>query len=519
VEGRTFENVGIRYKGNGTISDAARSIKKSFKVDLDHFGGTDRFRGMKTINLHCGVADPSKCRETFGYALYRAAGVPAPRTALAEVWLTVADKHDHDRLGLYTLVEQVDKQFLREFFGSDKGLLMKPEGLRDFSYHGDDWNGYKKQFAAKREPTEEEAARVIAFARLVSTAEDDEFRREIASFLDIDGYLRFLATTAFVSNSDSFFGLGHNYYLYLHPDTHQFHFMPWDLDRAFANLPIFGTNNQMMNLSFARPYSGGHRLTERLLAMPDMREKYQTLLQDLATTCFAKDRLLREIESYENNIRDVVARDADAARSRKDASGGMFGRPPSLKTFVERRTASLAAQIAGTSTGHVPTGGFGPGGFKAGIFLASPMLEDLDTDKDEKLSKAEWLAGANKLFAACKKDDAERVNIKAVADGLNRLFPKPPDGGPGGFTAGSFMAAPIVRRADTDKDGKATLAELLAAAERLFDNFDKEQGGRLDEDHFSELLNDLLPPPNFFGRPERRPNDSEPGDKRQDEKS
>src|SRR5262245_42912990 len=60
VDGRTFAGVGVRYKGNGTISDAARTAKKSIKIDLDHFGGEDRFRGSKTINLHCGVTDPSK---------------------------------------------------------------------------------------------------------------------------------------------------------------------------------------------------------------------------------------------------------------------------------------------------------------------------------------------------------------------------------------------------------------------------------------------------------------------------
>jgi hypothetical protein len=75
------------------------------------------------------------------------------------------------------------------------------------------------------------------------------------------------------------------------------------------------------------------------------------------------------------------------------------------------------------------------------------------------------------------------------------------------------MAAPIIRRADADKDGKASLAELHAAAEKLFTDFDKQQAGRLNEDRFCDLLNDLLPPPNFFNRPERRPQEPESGDK------
>ena len=36
---------------------------------------------LKTLNLHSGVADPRRRRETLGYSAYRAAGVPAPRTS------------------------------------------------------------------------------------------------------------------------------------------------------------------------------------------------------------------------------------------------------------------------------------------------------------------------------------------------------------------------------------------------------------------------------------------------------
>src|SRR5438128_201536 len=43
IDGAAFAGVGVRYKGNGTISDAANTIKKSIKIDLGQFGGADRF--------------------------------------------------------------------------------------------------------------------------------------------------------------------------------------------------------------------------------------------------------------------------------------------------------------------------------------------------------------------------------------------------------------------------------------------------------------------------------------------
>lgn len=498
VGDQTFEKVGIRFKGNGTIGDAGRTVKKSFKIDLDRAGGDGRFGGSRTINLHCGVTDPSKCREALGYEIYRAAGVPAPRTGLAEVRITVPGKYDKELLGVYTVVEEVDKPFLRDHFGTDKGLLMKPEGLREFEDRGDGWDRYKKQFAPKREATADEAKRLVAFARLVHKADDATFKKEIESHLNVDGYLRFLAATSFVANTDSYFVLGHNFYLYLDPKTNKLHFLPWDLDRAFANFPILGSNSQQMNLSLAHPYAGPHRLTERLLAVPEVGERYQKLLKELAGTAFAKERLLKQLAAAEAAVKEPLERDAKAAAERKEVAGGMFGmfgKPPAMKTFVERRTASVAAQVSGTSKGYIPTGGFG-GPPKFGPMLAGPMMEAMDKDGNEWLSRDEWVGAAQRLWDACERDKDGKADLKALTAGLNKSLPPQPEGTPpGAFTLGGFMAGAILDRADADKDKKLTAEELLAAAKAAFAEFDKTKAGKLDEDGFAELLTAVFPAP------------------------
>lgn len=356
---QTFEKVGVRYKGNGTILDTARTLKKSFKIDLDRAGGSARFAGSKTINLNCGVTDPTKLREALAYDVYRAAGVPASRTTFAEVRLTVPGKYDKELLGLYTVVEEVDKAFLKDRFGSEKGLVMKPEGLRDFTDLGDEWAKYKTAYAPKRDATAEEGKRLVAFAKLVDKADDATFRKDIDSYLDVDNYLRFMAATAFLANTDSFFDLGHNYYLHLNPKTNKLQFLPWDLDRAFAN---FGNASRNMDLSLIHPYGGTHKLTERLLAAPGVAERYQKLFKELASTAFAKDRLLKELAAVEKATADARADDAKAATARKEVTGpSFFGVPPELSAFVQTRTESVTAQLDGKSKGFIPQRfGFGP---------------------------------------------------------------------------------------------------------------------------------------------------------------
>jgi spore coat protein H len=498
IEGQTFKNVDLRYKGNGTIQDAENMTRKSIRIELDK-NSKDRFFGMRTINLHSGVADPTRIRETIGYGLYRAAGVPSPRTTLAEVRLTVPGKFDKELLGVYTIVEHVGGDFLEANFGSDKGLLMKPEmrgggsldsGVRDFSYRGDSWDAYKKLFEPRREATKEEAERLIAFIKLIHKSGDAEFAKKVGDYLDIDNYLRYVATTAFISNMDSFLTIGHNVFLYLHPKTGRIHVFPWDVDRAFANLPFFGSPAQQMELSFTHPYGGVHRLTDRLFAMPEMKDRYQTLLKDLAATHFEKQRLLRDVEAKSAAVKELIKLEAEAAKKRKESPAVVFGgSAPNMTTFVERRTKSLANQIAGTSKGFVPGANIA---LRAGDMMGPPVMEIFDADKDGNLSKAEWTAVIDKMFATADKEKRGWVRQLDVATAINDLVPKNNDGGP---RPGLWLAKPLMTRVDADKDGKATREEFTAAANKLFADFDADKRGMLSADSLNELLTELFPLP------------------------
>src|SRR5262249_27600163 len=71
--------------------------------------------------------------------------------------------------------------------------------------------------------------------------------------------------------------------------------------------------------------------------------------------------------------------------------------------------------------GPGPGGPGGPGGPPGG-FLAKPLLDALDADKDGKLSNEEFLAGVTKFFKQCDKDGKGRLDEKALSAGLNRLI-------------------------------------------------------------------------------------------------
>jgi hypothetical protein len=340
----------------------------------------------------------------------------------------------------------VDKGFLKEHYKTGAGLLFKPERIQSLDYLGDDWAKYVPTYDPKREATPAEQKRLIAFTKLVNQADDKAFNKEIGDYLDLDAYLRFQAASAVVVNLDSFFTLGHNYCLYLHPDTNKFHFIPWDTDRALANFPIFGTPQEQMTLSLTRPYATC-KLADRVMAVPGVADRYKEVLKDVCAKGFDKEGVLTSLKAVEAVVKPEIDKDAKAASARREFGGGFgFGAPPpELKTFVEKRAASIADQLAGKSKGYVPQQfGFGPpggggGGFGPGNQLARPLVDKLDANKDGKVSDEEFAAGMKKLFAEWDADKGGSVDQKEIADGLQKLVPPPgPPGGGFGPPGGGF---------------------------------------------------------------------------------
>jgi spore coat protein H len=442
--GKTYKDVGLRYKGNFTYMASSRGLKRPMKIDFAHYEADRRFHGLKKLNLNSGVTDATRAREALSYAVFRAAGVPAPRTAYAEVTLTVPGKYDREYVGLYTLVEQVDRPFLKDHFKSDKGLLLKPEGLQGGLAHlGEDWKPYEQRYRPKGEATRQQRKRLIEFTRLVNGADDERFRKEVGSYLDVDAFLRFLAANALLANLDSFLAFGHNYYLYLRPDTNQFVFIPWDLDLSLGTWPMGGTPEQQMDLSVMHPHAGPNRLIDRLLAIKGVREKYRKVLKGLAATCFAKERLLKELDAVEKVAKGPLAREAKAAQAREEGGGGfgpprgMFGRPVPLKTFFEKRTESVAAQLAGKRKGYVPAAGFAfgpPGGFggppRPGEVMPRPLQEQLKLTEGQKRRFADLQKEVDRKVEQILTDE-QRALLKKLRDSRPGGPPRGPPGGNG----------------------------------------------------------------------------------------
>jgi hypothetical protein len=108
------------------------------------------------------------------------------------------------RLRMKELTGRMGTEWMESF--RDIGLV-SPVRVRGIDFLGDDWDRYKGHYQPQREATKQEVLRVIDFAKLVNLATDDEFKKQIDSFIDVDAFLCFTAANAITSNLESVFAL------------------------------------------------------------------------------------------------------------------------------------------------------------------------------------------------------------------------------------------------------------------------------------------------------------------------
>jgi spore coat protein CotH len=351
VEERRFNDVAVRYKGNGTYMEGQGAGKFSFKIDLNKFVKGQELSGVTKVNLHNNVTDPSWMNEPLSYRLYRDAGVPAPRTSYARVYVTVTGKQDKRFAGLYSVVENVDEHFIARNFKNKNGALLKPVSTEMFRYLGPDWEKYNQTYDPKTVLTDEQKQRVIEWTRLVTQASDTEFAARLGDFVDLEKFARYMAVMVFLSDMDGILGPGQNFYLYLDPVTHRFTFIPWDQDHSFGQFPYTGSQEQRNELSIQRPWTGRNRFLERVFATDQFKKLYLARVEEFSRTLFDPQRFASQVDEYAAAIRPAVQEEGKLDRFDRAVAGASKSIVP-IKPFVKLRARSIADQLAGKSRGQ-----------------------------------------------------------------------------------------------------------------------------------------------------------------------
>ena len=232
IDGEQVDSIGVRLKGFSSYF--TESDKKSIKLDFNEFVKGKRYDGLKKVNLNNGEGDPALQRDVIAYDLMRRSGVSAPRTAYTKVFLN--DVY----WGLYLIVEQIDKVFLSDNFETNDGNLFKNMDFSELAWLGNDTIDYQEIFDLKTDDNPEAWERFVNLMNVINNTNDQDFKSQIDEVFNVDLFLRTLMVDVALENWDSYLEHGRNFYMYEHPETQQFNWIPWDYNLSMTgNFSLF----------------------------------------------------------------------------------------------------------------------------------------------------------------------------------------------------------------------------------------------------------------------------------------
>jgi hypothetical protein len=223
----------IRLKGSASFESL--SGKAAFKLK---FKKGERPFGLKKLTLNNMIEDPSMTHETLAYEVAREAGVPAPRTGFAYVYVNGRD------YGMHLDLETMDDQALERMFGAPFEAKLR------HLYEGEDGTDVIPGDATAFEVDEGDEMNIADLEALIAAVNGtgaEPWSTRVAPFADLAKMSRMWAMEKYVGQWDGYSGqIGssqpNNYYLY--DDTHGvFQMLPWGMDEAFMeehHLPFDG---------------------------------------------------------------------------------------------------------------------------------------------------------------------------------------------------------------------------------------------------------------------------------------
>jgi spore coat protein CotH len=346
VDGETADGAGLRLK-QGFAQFQGLDKKPGFSIETDEFvDGLDLF-DVDRFTLGNAAWDHSFVAEQLVYELYRAAGLPAARTALARVTV------NGETFGLYVMRETYKERWLAQYFNDPSGNLYEnPGGVPD------------TELELRTNKRRDDTSDLAAVAEVVATASDEGYRDAIEELVDVDQLLTYWAIEALTGHWDGYvFDIPvpgqvqslarppgnpwpNNYYAYHDPETGRFVFIPHGADLAFGlgagisydvdpSTPVLAPPKEPATIAARLWEDPAFRveLAERIRWVLDEVWDVQALTErtDLLAGLIRADGLTGSREFV------TMAKFEDALADRKD--------------FLARRAGQVRAELAGWESG------------------------------------------------------------------------------------------------------------------------------------------------------------------------
>lgn len=226
VDGKVYSEIGVRFRGTSSYF-TVESEKKSFNLAIDYGDDSQRLFGYKTLNLLNGHVDTSFVREVLYNRIAREY-MPAMKTNFVKLVI------NGENWGIYINLQQYNKDFLAEWFGTRDGIRWKiGPGGGALTYLGQEISQYERTYQLKTANVENPWEKLIALTELLdSKTSDEELVANLPKQFNIDQALWQLAVSNVFMDDDGYIHKGGDYSIYQDVND-RFHLISHDNNESF----------------------------------------------------------------------------------------------------------------------------------------------------------------------------------------------------------------------------------------------------------------------------------------------
>jgi hypothetical protein len=373
VDGKTYEDVGVRFRGNGSYRATNRGQQRPLNLSIDFINKKKRLYGYKTLNLLTSNSittnsDPTLTRQVLFSHIARQY-IPAFKANYIRLVI------NGENWGIYTNYQQFDTIFINEEFNMREGARWKiPVNLSSSAglmYLGEDVESYKRVYEIKSQDNPDSWAALIKLCRVLNQTPLAKLEEALKPLLDINGTLRFLAVENALINNGGYWARGSDCVLYLDANG-RFHIIPYDTNESMNVIDYRVAFRNNINIDegvdlnpLAKVGDSQKPLISRLLAVPSLRQRYLGYIRDIAKNWLTWDKISPLARQYQALIAEDVkynphqidtteaflngltydSVDSSSASSRSRLTMGRMSQGTrislSLKSFVEQRRTYL----------------------------------------------------------------------------------------------------------------------------------------------------------------------------------
>lgn len=229
--GETVPNVTVQVRGQ----TSSLSTSKNYKIRIK--AGKDEYKGQRTLALNKHVSDPYRFINKMCYDLL--ADIPqllSARTQFVHLYVkdtTAGGSGTYVDYGLYTMVEQINKTYLRNHGLDDRGKLYKVNMFEWLPYDeimavGEDYDEAAFESYLEIKGSEDHADLRDILTKLENYS--IPITQIIEDYFDAENLCYWMAFQILIGNYDSG---ARNAYLYSPLNSQKWYFISWDMDAAF----------------------------------------------------------------------------------------------------------------------------------------------------------------------------------------------------------------------------------------------------------------------------------------------